>query len=108
MRIAADEIPRGNILHQLGRQMRIEGRVIGFAITYNTAIGDQFDKQEVAPAGLWWRIGNHKSLDILDLHNVLRSFNSLARNRSGLGGKIQPSPGIEMKRLLGICRRPSL
>jgi hypothetical protein len=94
VRISADQVTRGDILHQLRGQMRIKGRVIGFAISDDAAVGDQLDEQEVSTAGLWRRVGHHEGFDIPDLHDVLRNLNpaskSIRRNRSGIGGKIQP------------------
>ena len=54
--------------------MRVECRIIGFAVAHDTAIGRQLDEQEIAASGLRRRVGDHKGPDIGDFHRQLRDM----------------------------------
>jgi hypothetical protein len=82
VRISADQVTRGDILHQLRGQMRIKGRIIGFAISDDAAVGDQLDEQEVSTAGLWRRVGHHEGFDIL-IFMTCSAISIRLQNRSG-------------------------
>lgn len=59
----ADDVPLTHILDHFGDNVRVEGDGVDLAIANHAAIGDELEKNPVAPAEVGRRHANNKGLD---------------------------------------------
>ena len=71
-----NDLAGANILNHLGDDMGVKRHRIDFAVADDVAIGDQLEKNPIAPAKVGRRVADDKGFDICDFHKGFVLFDS--------------------------------
>ena len=71
-RVGAEHVFLEHVAHEGLEYARAEARGIDLAEAFDAIVGDQFDKQEIAPAARRGRIADDEGFQIDDLHCAVR------------------------------------